>query len=231
MTVGDETREAVRAPWSGRPPDVPHGVAEALERTVMLVGIAPPPGRLTQRGPAVNPRGERPRRAPRRCRWCRSATPAAASPRPRPGRRPPRPGTRAPPRPAPTAWAAPAGCRARRTSRAPAGPSAVGREGQGQDRQDRDPRDQVDQAHRHARDERPSRHPPPVDHRAPDRPPELARGRRGDHLPGRPPRQHAQERHGQHPGPGRRRRRAQPRPRFIATIRARTAKPASPRPR
>ena len=25
------------------PADVPHGVAEALERTVMLVGIAPPP--------------------------------------------------------------------------------------------------------------------------------------------------------------------------------------------
>jgi hypothetical protein len=26
------------------PADLPHGVAEALERTVMLVGMAPPPG-------------------------------------------------------------------------------------------------------------------------------------------------------------------------------------------
>jgi quercetin dioxygenase-like cupin family protein len=36
MTVGDETLV-----WA--PADVPHGVPKALERTVMLVGIAPPP--------------------------------------------------------------------------------------------------------------------------------------------------------------------------------------------
>ena len=44
MTVGVETREVGRRARSCGPrPDVPHGVAEALERTVMLVGIAPPP--------------------------------------------------------------------------------------------------------------------------------------------------------------------------------------------
>ena len=43
MTVGGETQvvEAGTVVWA--PADVPHGVAEALERTVMLVGIAPPP--------------------------------------------------------------------------------------------------------------------------------------------------------------------------------------------
>ena len=43
MTVGDETREAGPGMVVWAPADVPHGVAEALERTVMLVGIAPPP--------------------------------------------------------------------------------------------------------------------------------------------------------------------------------------------
>jgi quercetin dioxygenase-like cupin family protein len=43
MTVGDETREAGPGTVVWAPADVPHGVAEALERTVMLVGIAPPP--------------------------------------------------------------------------------------------------------------------------------------------------------------------------------------------
>ena len=45
MTVGDESRvvEAGSVVWA--PADVPHGVDEALERTVMLVAIAPPPGR------------------------------------------------------------------------------------------------------------------------------------------------------------------------------------------
>jgi quercetin dioxygenase-like cupin family protein len=44
MTVGDETRvvEAGTVVWA--PADLPHGVAEALERTVMLVAIAPPTG-------------------------------------------------------------------------------------------------------------------------------------------------------------------------------------------
>jgi quercetin dioxygenase-like cupin family protein len=43
MTVGDETRVAGPGTLVWAPADVPHGVAEALERTVMLVGIAPPP--------------------------------------------------------------------------------------------------------------------------------------------------------------------------------------------
>jgi len=43
MTVGDQTREVTAGTLVWAPADVPHGVAEALERTVMLVGIAPPP--------------------------------------------------------------------------------------------------------------------------------------------------------------------------------------------
>ena len=45
MTVGVETRvvEAGTVVWA--PADVPHGVDEALERTMMLVAIAPPPQR------------------------------------------------------------------------------------------------------------------------------------------------------------------------------------------
>ncbi len=43
MTVGEETREAGPGMVVWAPADVPHGVAEALERTVLLVGIAPPP--------------------------------------------------------------------------------------------------------------------------------------------------------------------------------------------
>jgi quercetin dioxygenase-like cupin family protein len=43
MTVGDETREAAAGTVVWAPADVPHGVAEALERTLLLVGIAPPP--------------------------------------------------------------------------------------------------------------------------------------------------------------------------------------------
>lgn len=45
MTVGPETQvvEAGTVVWA--PADVPHGVDEALERTVMLVAIAPPPKR------------------------------------------------------------------------------------------------------------------------------------------------------------------------------------------
>ena len=43
MTVGRDARvvEAGTVVWA--PADVPHGVEEALERTVMLVAIAPPP--------------------------------------------------------------------------------------------------------------------------------------------------------------------------------------------
>jgi quercetin dioxygenase-like cupin family protein len=43
MTVGDETRDAVPGTVVWAPANIPHGVAEALERTVLLVGIAPPP--------------------------------------------------------------------------------------------------------------------------------------------------------------------------------------------
>ena len=43
MVVGDETRVAGTGTVVWAPADVPHGVAEALERTVLLVGIAPPP--------------------------------------------------------------------------------------------------------------------------------------------------------------------------------------------
>ncbi|MBA3316578.1 MAG: cupin domain-containing protein [Gemmatimonadales bacterium] len=44
LTVGEETREVAEGDLAWAPAGVPHGVAEALERTVLLVGIAPPPG-------------------------------------------------------------------------------------------------------------------------------------------------------------------------------------------
>ena len=43
MTVGEITREAGPGTIIWAPAGVPHGVAQALERTVLLVGIAPPP--------------------------------------------------------------------------------------------------------------------------------------------------------------------------------------------
>jgi quercetin dioxygenase-like cupin family protein len=43
LTVGDDTREAGPGTVVWAPAGVPHGVAEALERTVLLVAIAPPP--------------------------------------------------------------------------------------------------------------------------------------------------------------------------------------------
>ena len=43
LTGGAETREAGPGTVVWAPADVPHGVAEALERTVLLVAIAPPP--------------------------------------------------------------------------------------------------------------------------------------------------------------------------------------------
>jgi quercetin dioxygenase-like cupin family protein len=45
MIVGGEVREVGEGTIVWAPADLPHGVAEALERTVMLVAIAPPPGR------------------------------------------------------------------------------------------------------------------------------------------------------------------------------------------
>jgi quercetin dioxygenase-like cupin family protein len=43
MTVGEETREVGPGTVVWAPADLPHGVAQALEPTVMLVAIAPPP--------------------------------------------------------------------------------------------------------------------------------------------------------------------------------------------
>ena len=43
FTVGDETRIAGAGTMVWAPADVPHVVDEALERTVVLVAIAPPP--------------------------------------------------------------------------------------------------------------------------------------------------------------------------------------------
>lgn len=43
MIVGDETRDASSGTLVWAPAGVPHGVAAAHERTVLLIGIAPPP--------------------------------------------------------------------------------------------------------------------------------------------------------------------------------------------
>ena len=43
FTVADESFEAGAGAVVWAPADVSHGVEQALERTVMLVGIAPPP--------------------------------------------------------------------------------------------------------------------------------------------------------------------------------------------
>ena len=45
LTVGSETRVAEAGTVIWAPADVPHGVEEALERTVMLIAMAPPPGK------------------------------------------------------------------------------------------------------------------------------------------------------------------------------------------
>jgi quercetin dioxygenase-like cupin family protein len=45
MMVGNETRDAGPGTLIWAPADVPHGVARAHQRTVMLVGLAPPPPR------------------------------------------------------------------------------------------------------------------------------------------------------------------------------------------
>jgi quercetin dioxygenase-like cupin family protein len=51
MIVGDETREVGAGTVVWAPADLAHGVARALERTVMLVAIAPPPGSLSRSAP------------------------------------------------------------------------------------------------------------------------------------------------------------------------------------
>jgi quercetin dioxygenase-like cupin family protein len=43
MVVGEQTHEADEGTVVWAPADVPHGVIEALQRTVMLVAMAPPP--------------------------------------------------------------------------------------------------------------------------------------------------------------------------------------------
>ena len=43
ITVGEESREVGPGVVVWAPAEVPHGVDETLERTVLLVGIAPPP--------------------------------------------------------------------------------------------------------------------------------------------------------------------------------------------
>jgi quercetin dioxygenase-like cupin family protein len=51
MVVGNETREVGTGTVVWAPADLPHGIAEALERTVMLVAIAPPPAILSRSAP------------------------------------------------------------------------------------------------------------------------------------------------------------------------------------
>lgn len=43
MTVGEDHFDAAAGDLVWAPADLPHGVEQAYERTVMLVGIAPPP--------------------------------------------------------------------------------------------------------------------------------------------------------------------------------------------
>jgi hypothetical protein len=50
MIVGEERMDAAGGDLVWAPADLPHGVEEAMERTVMLVGIAPPP-----RGASLKP--------------------------------------------------------------------------------------------------------------------------------------------------------------------------------
>jgi len=42
-TVGEETREVEAGSLIWAPADVPHGVSDVIEQTVMLVAISPPP--------------------------------------------------------------------------------------------------------------------------------------------------------------------------------------------
>jgi quercetin dioxygenase-like cupin family protein len=49
MIVGEEVREVGAGTVVWAPADLPHGVADALERTVILVAMAPPPGILSHR--------------------------------------------------------------------------------------------------------------------------------------------------------------------------------------
>jgi quercetin dioxygenase-like cupin family protein len=47
ITVGKETREVTEGTVVWAPADIPHGVEQALERTVLLVAMGPPPSAVT----------------------------------------------------------------------------------------------------------------------------------------------------------------------------------------
>lgn len=53
MVVGSDTREVGAGTVVWAPADVPHGVLQAMERTVMLVAIAPPPQHAHASAPPV----------------------------------------------------------------------------------------------------------------------------------------------------------------------------------
>jgi quercetin dioxygenase-like cupin family protein len=48
IVVGDETREVGQGTIVWAPADLPHGVTQVAERTVMLVAIGPPPSSVTR---------------------------------------------------------------------------------------------------------------------------------------------------------------------------------------
>src|SRR3954466_1097830 len=48
MMVGEETQEVGEGTVIWAPADIPHGVAKVSERTVMLVAIGPPPGKVSR---------------------------------------------------------------------------------------------------------------------------------------------------------------------------------------
>ena len=49
MTVGEDTREVGEGSVVWAPAEIPHGVEEALEPTIMLVAMAPPPNGISPR--------------------------------------------------------------------------------------------------------------------------------------------------------------------------------------
>jgi quercetin dioxygenase-like cupin family protein len=48
MTVGNETRDVGEGTVVWAPADLPHGVDQALERTVMLIAMGPPPAGVSR---------------------------------------------------------------------------------------------------------------------------------------------------------------------------------------
>jgi quercetin dioxygenase-like cupin family protein len=50
IVVGEETRDATPGMVVWAPADVPHGVVVAHQRTVLLIGIAPPPTKRAEPG-------------------------------------------------------------------------------------------------------------------------------------------------------------------------------------